>query len=98
MIFLEAFENSYTNYHDILLSQFGIYQERLEIKAIQIYSQNHTFKYVPVLDVGLSDEFEAGLEIVADNKVYRSLFDKYISLESELGFPFINSEEASAAL
>ena len=51
VIFLEANENSYSKYHDLLLSQFGVYQERLEIKALQIYSQNHTFKYVPVLDI-----------------------------------------------
>jgi hypothetical protein len=93
VIFLEAFENSYTNYHNMLLSKFGVYQERLEIKAIQIYSQNQTFKYVPVLDIGLSDEFEAKLEIVSNNKDYRSLLDNYISLESELGFQFLNSEK-----
>lgn len=58
VIFLEAFENSYSQYHQMLFSQFGVYQERLEIKAIQAYSQNHPFEYVPVLDIGLSDEFE----------------------------------------
>lgn len=93
VIFLEAFENSYTNYHKMLLSQFGVFQERLEIKAIQIYSQNHTFQYVPVLDIGLSDEFEAKLEIVSNNKDYRSLLDNYISLETEFGFQFLNSEK-----
>ncbi len=93
VIFLEAFEKSYTNYHNMLLSQFDVYQERLEIKAIQIYSQKHTFKYVPVLDIEKLYEFEAKLEIVSNNKEYRCLIDTYISLESELGFPFINSEK-----
>jgi hypothetical protein len=67
VIFLEAFENSYSQYHQMLFSQFGVYQERLEIKAIQAYSQNHAFEYVPVLDIGLSDEFETKLEIVSQN-------------------------------
>jgi hypothetical protein len=92
VIFLESFENSYSNYHDLLLSQFGIYQERLEIKALQILRQKHTFKYVPVLDIGLSNEFEAKIEIVSNNNDYRRLLDNYILLETEFGFQFLNSE------
>ncbi len=93
VIFLEAFENSYSNYHDLLLSQFGVYQERLEFKALQIYSQNHTFQYVPVLNIELSDEFETKLEIVSNNIDYRSLMDNYILLETENGFQFLNSNK-----
>lgn len=93
VIFLEAFENNYSSYHDSLFSQFGVYQERLEIKALQIFSQNHAFQYVPVLDTGLSDEFEAKLEIVSNNKEYRSLIDNYILSKTEFGFQFLNSEK-----
>lgn len=96
VIFLEAFENSYSKYHQMLFSQFGVYQERLEIKAIQAYSQNHTFEYVPVLDIGLSDEFETKLEIVSKNIDYQRLLDNYISLEKENGFQFLNSKEQIA--
>lgn len=92
VIFLEAFENSYSKYHQMLFSQFGVYQERLEIKAIQAYSQNHTFEYVPVLDIGLSDEFEKKITIVSENKEYQRLLDNYISLETNGGFKFLNSE------
>lgn len=93
VIFLEAFENSYSQYHQMLFSQFGVYQERLEIKAIQAYSQNNAFEYVPVLDIGLSDEFETKLEIVSQNIDYQRLLDNYISLEKEYGFQFLNSKE-----
>lgn len=93
VIFLEAFENSYSDYLNFLLSQFGVLQERLEFKALQIYSQNHTFQYVPVLNYELSDDFETKLEIVSNNMDYRSLFDNYISLETENGFQFLNSEK-----
>jgi hypothetical protein len=93
IIFLEANENSYSKYHDILLSQFGVYQERLEIKALQIYRQNHTFKYVPVLDTELSYEFDTKLEVLSNNKEYRSLWDNYLSLEAEYGFQYINSKK-----
>lgn len=96
VIFLEAFENSYSKYHQMLFSQFGVYQERLEIKAIQAYSQNHTFKYIPVLDIELSEEFEAKLEIVSTNEEYQILLDKYISLETANGFQFLNSKEQIA--
>lgn len=96
VIFLEAFENSYSQYHQMLFSQFGVYQERLEIKAIQAYSQNHIFEYVPVLDIGLSDEFETKLEIVSENIDYQMLLDSYISLEKEDGFLFLNSKEQVA--
>lgn len=96
VIFLEAFENSYSQYHQMLFSQFGVYQERLEIKAIQAYSQNHAFEYVPVLDIGLSDEFETKLEIVSQNIDQQRLLDNYISVEKENGFQFLNSEEQIA--
>ena len=96
VIFLEAFKNSYSQYHQMLFSQFGVYQERLEIKAIQAYSQNHAFEYVPVLDIGLSDEFETKLEIVSQNIDYQRLLDNYISLEKENGFQFLNSKEQIA--
>lgn len=96
VIFLEAFENSYSSYHQLLLSQFGVYQERLEIKALQLYSHNYTFEYVPVLDIGLSDEFETKLEIASTNVDYQRLLDDYISLETENGFQFLNSKKQVA--
>ncbi len=96
VIFLEAFENSYSQYHKMLFSQFGVYQERLEIKAIQAYSQNHTFEYVPVLDIGLSNEFEKKITIVSENKDYQRLLDKYVSLETNNGFQFLNSDRSIA--
>lgn len=96
VIFLEAFENTYTKYHQILFSQFGIYQERLEIKAIQAYSQNHNFEYMPVLDIELSNEFEKKLTIVSENIDYHKILDNYISLETVYGFQFLNSEQQIA--
>ena len=93
VIFLEAFENSYSKYHQMLFSQFGVYQERLEIKAIQAYSQNHTFEYVPVLDIGLSDEFEKIIAIVSENTNYQKILDNYNLLETVRGFQFLNSKK-----
>ena len=93
VIFLEAFENSYSKFHQILFSQFGVYQERLEIKAIQVYSQNHAFEYVPVLDIGLSDEFEKKIAIVSENTDYQKILDNYTLLETDNGFHFLNSKK-----
>lgn len=92
VIFLEEFENSYSTYHQMQFSQFGVYHERLEIKAIQIYSQNHTFEYVPVLGIGLSDEFLKLITIVSQNMDYQRLLENYNSLEIIGGFKFLNSE------
>lgn len=92
VIFLEAFENSYSQHQHMLFSQFGVYQERLEIKALQIYNQYYKFNYVPVLDVGLSDEFEKRISIVSENIDFQKILNKYASLETEHGFQFLNSK------
>ena len=96
VIFLEAFESSYNKYHQMLFSQFGIYHERLEIKAIQAYSQNHNFEYIPVLDIGLSNEFEKKLTIVSENTNYQKILDNYTLLETVHGFQFLNSKKQIA--
>jgi hypothetical protein len=94
VIFLEALEENYSKYDQMLFSQYGIYKERLELKAIQKYSQNHTFEYVPVLDIGLSDDFETKIKIVSENKDCQRLLDKYNLLEMGGGFQFLNSEKS----
>ena len=67
VIFLEALEKCYTKYDQMLFSQFGVFKERLELKAIQTYSQNNKFEYVPVLDIELCDEFKVKSCIVTKN-------------------------------
>lgn len=94
VIFLEAFEDNYSKYDQMIFSQFGVYKERLELKTIQKYSQNHTFEYVPVLDIGLSDEFETKTKIVSKNKDCQKLLDEYSLLEMDGGFQFLNSEKS----
>lgn len=94
VIFLEALENNYSHYDQLISSQFGIYKERLELKTIQKYSQIHTFEYIPVLDIGLSNEFETKSGIASKNKDFQRLLDNYHSLEMEGGFHFLNSEKS----
>lgn len=94
VIFLEAIEGDYSEYDQMKFSQFGVYKERLELKAIQTYSQNHTFEYVPVLDIGLSYEFETKIKIVSENKDCQRLLDNYTLLEMDGGFQFLNSEKS----
>ncbi|MGE4346867.1 MAG: hypothetical protein AB7D46_05575 [Flavobacteriaceae bacterium] len=94
VIFLEAFEENYSEYDKMLFSQFGVYKERLELKTIQTYSQNHTFEYVPVLDIGLSDEFETKIKIVSENNDCQRLLDNYTLLEMDGGFQFLNSKKS----
>ncbi|GAB6012461.1 hypothetical protein [Viscerimonas tarda] len=96
VIFLEADESSYTDYERWIFSQFGVYHKRLEINAIQKYSHNHTFEYIPVLDNGLhlSGEFDTKNKIASKYSECQRLLNNYISLEKEGGFPFLNSEKS----
>ena len=94
VIFLEALEDNYSKYDQMMFYQFGVYKERLELKTIQEYSRNHTFEYVPVLDIGLSEEFETKIKIVSENKDCQRLLDNYNSLEMDGGFQFLNSEKS----
>ena len=94
VIFLEEFENNYTKYDQMKFSQFGIYNERLELKTLQNYSLNHSYEYVPVLDIGLSNEFEEKIKIASKNVDYKRLFYNYTILERDGGFEFLNSNKS----
>jgi hypothetical protein len=93
VIFLEAFERSYTEYQKLTFSQFDVYHQKLEIQALQRYGENHTFEYIPVLDNGLSAEFDGMVNIVSKNERYQELLDNFKHHESTKGFEFLNSNE-----
>lgn len=95
VIFLEALESTYSNYDGELFSKFGVYHKKLEIKAIQKYSQDNTLEYVPVLDTGLNDSFEKKYDLVCKNIKFQRMLDEYNSLASEQGFHFLNSEKST---
>jgi len=94
VIFLEALEKTYSDYEKLIFSSFGIFNKKLEISAIQRYGVNTTFKYVPVLDNGLSDSFEKKYSIVCENREMQNLIDNFDSLAAEHGFKFLNSVES----
>jgi len=58
VIFLEALENTYTEYDKLRFSEFVIYHNKMEIKTLQLYSQSASFEYVPLLDDGLTNAFD----------------------------------------
>ncbi|MBD3615369.1 MAG: hypothetical protein HUJ22_02265 [Gracilimonas sp.] len=94
VIFLEALEKTYSDYEESLFSSFGIFHKKLEISAIQKYGFNTSFKYIPVLDNGLSDSFEKKYNIVCEKKELQILIDNFDSLAAEHGFKFLNSVES----
>ena len=51
VIFLEAVDDTYSDYENYLFSEYGEYHKKLEISAIQRYSSNTTFEYVPVCEM-----------------------------------------------
>lgn len=94
VIFLEALEETYSNYDKMVSSSFGVYHKKLEIKAIQKYCENNSCKYIPVLDNGLADSFERKYKIVCQNREMQELLYNFYSLVSEHGFKFLNSVES----
>jgi len=95
VIFLEALEDTYSEYQKHIFENFGVFNDKLEIAAIQQYSNHASFEYVPVLDSGLTDSF--------DNKYNSPCMDRDPELNEilykletqtqELGFKFLNSLE-----
>lgn len=91
VIFLEAITETYSAYEKYLFSTYGVYHNKLEIAAIQKYSYNTSFQYVPVCENGLSDTFQKKIKLVCQNINLQKLIDKFNFLASVNGFEFLNS-------
>ncbi len=94
VIFLEALESNYSEYEKQLFENFEVYHKKLEIKAIQLYSQINSFVYVPVLESGLNDSFENKFKFFENNSLHRRLIDNYNVKVNNDGFRFLNSIES----
>lgn len=92
VIFLEALRETYSNYQEHLFSDFGILHNKLEIEAIQKYQYKSTFKYVPVLDSGMSDVFNEKYEIATQNIELQRKIENFNVLSAKYGFQFLNSD------
>ena len=93
VIFLEAIEETYSEYEKYLFSTYGIYHKKLEISALQKYNHNATFQYVPVCDSGLSDAFREKIKFVCQNRELQKLIDNFNYMAAKNGFEFLNSSE-----
>lgn len=94
VIFLEALEETYSDYDEMLFLDFREPHNKLEINAIQKYSAINSFEYVPVLDDGLPDSFEKKYSIVCENREWQNLIDNFNTLAAEHGYEFLNSDES----
>ena len=93
VIFLEAVDETYSEYENHLFSTYGVSHRKLEISAIQKYSLNTSFEYVPVCENGLSDAFHCKIKIVCQNREIQQLIDNFNLLAAKHGFKFLNSLE-----
>ncbi|WP_396591642.1 hypothetical protein [Allomuricauda sp. R78024] len=93
VIFLEAIEETYSEYENYLFSTYGIFHNKLEISAIQRYNYDTSFQYVPVCENGLSDAFHKKIKLVSQNRELQKLIDNFNYLAAENGFEFLNSLE-----
>lgn len=94
IVFLEALEDTYSKYQQITFSNFGVFHEKLEIKALQKYRCIYQFEYVPVLGKGLNNSFEEKFNLVCQNIHFQKMIDNFNSLAYKKGFDFLNSEES----
>jgi hypothetical protein len=93
VIFLEAVDETYSEYENYLFSTYGVYHKKLEISAIQKYNHDTSFEYVPVCEIGLSDAFHRKIKTVCQNRELQKLIDNFNYLAAEHGFKFLNSLE-----
>lgn len=94
VVFLEALDDTYSKYQQDTFSNFGVFHEQLEIRAIQKYSSISQFEYVPVLGKGLTNSFEEKFNLVCQNIHFQKMIDNFNSLAFMKGFDFLNSEES----
>lgn len=94
VIFLEALDETYSEYEQYLFSTYGVHHQKLEISAIQKYCSNTSFKYVPVCEIGLSEAFDRKNKIVCQNRELQQLIENSIFLAAKHGFEFLNSLES----
>ncbi|MCG2460830.1 hypothetical protein K8352_08720 [Flavobacteriaceae bacterium F89] len=92
VVFLEALDNTYSNYDKTMFSTFGLYHGKLEIEAIQKYSNHTSVEYVPVLDNGLPDLFDEKYKGVLENNQLQQMLDEFNLLAKSKGFQFLNSQ------
>lgn len=64
----------------------------VETDAIKMYQQHHNLINIPMLSVGMHDDFHL-MHRTVDNLSYRDLAEKLDSLESVYGYQFLNSVE-----
>lgn len=97
VIFLEAMEDTYSEYQKHIFENFGVLNDKLEIAAIQKYNYSASFEYVPILDIGLADSFKNKYNspcMDRDPELSRMLHKLETQIQ-ELGFKFLNSQECS---
>jgi hypothetical protein len=94
VVFLEALDDTYSNYDEFIFSAFGIFHKKLEIKVIQMYSGKNSFKYIPVLDSGLPENFEKKYNMLNGSIEFQKMVLNFESLASKKGFQFLNNEES----
>lgn len=91
VIFLEALDDTYTEYQKRNFQFFGVYHKKLEIEAIQKYTLLKPFKFIPVLEKELSDSFEKKYNLIGENSDFQRLVDGFNLLAETNGFQFLNS-------
>lgn len=95
VIFLEALPSTYSNYQQSIFHSFEVYHEKLELAAIQKFSERFPVEYVPVLENELPNSLDKKLHKLSGFVQLQRLLDDHNSIFKERGFDYLNSEECS---
>jgi hypothetical protein len=94
VVFLEALEDTYSKYLQNNFLNFGVSHRKMEINALQKYSDVSQFQYVPVLGEGLSNSFDKKFNLVCEDIHFQKMLENFSSQTSLKGFDFLNSAES----
>ncbi len=98
VIFLEALDDTYSDYEKSIFTSFGVYHKKLEIHAMQKYSGTTTFIYVHLLEKEMSEAFVRKQAIACEHYELQMLFDNFNALAQEKGFEYLNSVDSMLLL
>ncbi len=93
VVFLEELESNYSEKEHSSFLITSALHTRLELAALQKLSLEHLFDYIPVLDEGLSDYFDAKYNNIQPNKELNNLSDVLMSNVGSRGFDYLNCND-----
>ncbi|MBO6536135.1 MAG: hypothetical protein JJ966_07930 [Balneolaceae bacterium] len=95
VIFLEALDNTYSNYDKQMFENFGVYHHKLELAAIQKFIKYCPVTYISVLDKQLPESFNEKYDQLDNFNELKQLFENQNKIIEREGFDYLNSSRCT---